>query len=137
MPKAAYSNGLAIWDRIQREEEEDEEECAVCMFVCRWYIFGAGSTMAADKFAYVDLTRAFSEYTKTKDYDKALGEKQSAYEQEREKLVNEVKALEDKMKLLSDKEKNAKKMSLKTRLTPFASLTAPNRQTCARNRMIK
>jgi len=66
MPKAAYSNGLAIWDRIQREEEEDEEECAVCMFVCRWYIFGAGSTMAADKFAYVDLTRAFSEYTKPK-----------------------------------------------------------------------
>jgi len=109
--------------------------CA-CLFVAGIF-FGAGSTMAADKFAYVDLTRAFSEYTKTKDYDKALGEKQSAYEQEREKLVNEVKALEDKMKLLSDKEKNAKKMSLKTRLTPFASLTAPNRQTCARNRMIK
>mgnify|MGYP001767455772 FL=1 len=74
------------------------------------------SAMAADKFAYVDLTRTFSEYSKTKDYDKVLGDKQGVYEQEREKLVNDVKAAEDKMKLLSDKEKEAKKGDLENKI---------------------
>jgi outer membrane protein len=76
----------------------------------------AGSAMAADKFAYVDLTRTFSEYGKTKDYDKSLGDKQGVYEAEREKMVNDVKTAEDKMKLLSDKEKESKKGDLETKI---------------------
>ncbi|HOW42261.1 MAG TPA: OmpH family outer membrane protein [Candidatus Omnitrophota bacterium] len=71
---------------------------------------------AADKFAYVDLTRIFSEYSKTKDYDKALGNKQDAYEKERDKLVNDVKQFQDKMNLLSDKEKEAKKTELENKI---------------------
>ncbi len=75
-----------------------------------------GIAQAADKLAYVDLTRIFGEYNKTKDYDKTLGDKQSSYEQEREKMVNEVKQAEDKMKLLSDKEKEAKKSDLDAKI---------------------
>jgi outer membrane protein len=71
---------------------------------------------AADKFAYVDLTRIFSEYSKTKDYDKALGNKQDVYEKERDKLVNDVKQFQDKMNLLSDKEKEAKKTELENKI---------------------
>ena len=33
---------------------------------------GSGVAQAADKFAYIDLSRTFSEYNKTKDYDKVL-----------------------------------------------------------------
>jgi outer membrane protein len=75
-----------------------------------------GTAHAADKFAYVDLTKIFSEYTKTKDYDKVLGDKQSAYESERDKMVAEVKGFQDKLNLLSDKEKEAKKGDLENKI---------------------
>ncbi|TBR17885.1 OmpH family outer membrane protein, partial [bacterium] len=32
-----------------------------------------GTANAADKFGYVDLSKVFSEYSKTKEYDKTLG----------------------------------------------------------------
>ncbi len=70
---------------------------------------------AADKFAYVDLSRTFSEYGKTKDYDKVLGDKEAKYEAERNKKVDEIKQLQDKMNLLSEKEKQTKKTELDTK----------------------
>lgn len=76
----------------------------------------AGIAQAAEKFAYIDLSRAFSEYNKTKDFDKVLSEKDSAYSQEREKKVNEVKQFQDKMNLLSDKEKETKKVEMETKV---------------------
>jgi len=76
----------------------------------------AGGVFAADKFAYVDLSKIFSEYKKTKDYDKVLGDKEQAYTAEREKKVNEVKALQEKMNLLSEKEKNSKKADLENKV---------------------
>jgi outer membrane protein len=76
----------------------------------------AKAASAAEKFAYVDLTKIFSEYNKTKDYDKVLGDKQSAYEAERNKMVAEVKAFQDKLNLLSDKEKEAKKGDLENKI---------------------
>lgn len=79
-------------------------------------IFLGKAQAAADKFAYVDLSRSFSEYGKTKDYDKSLSDKESAYSQEREKKVNEVKQFQDKMNLLSDKEKEAKKSEMETKV---------------------
>ncbi|OGX41065.1 MAG: hypothetical protein A2984_03345 [Omnitrophica WOR_2 bacterium RIFCSPLOWO2_01_FULL_41_12] len=75
--------------------------------------------LAADKFGYVDLSRIFSEYQKTKDYDKNLQEKTSAYEGEREKKANEVKQLQDKINLLSDKEKEGKKPELEKKIKAF------------------
>ena len=73
-------------------------------------------TEAAEKLAYVDLSRIFSEYAKTKDYDKTLSDKQSVYETERAKRVNEIKQFQDKMNLLSDKEKETKKSELDTKI---------------------
>jgi Skp family chaperone for outer membrane proteins len=86
-------------------------------------IFGlsmlAGVCGAAEKFAYVDLSRAFSEYNKTKDYDKVLSGKETVYSQEREKKVNEIKQFQDKINLMSDKEKESKKGDLETRFKAF------------------
>lgn len=75
-----------------------------------------GVANAAEKFAYVDLTKIFSEYTKTKEFDKVLGDKQTAYEGERDKMVSEIKSFQDKMNLLSDKEKAGKKDDLETKV---------------------
>jgi outer membrane protein len=72
----------------------------------------ASPLFAADKFAYVDLSRLFAEYTKTKDYDKTLTDKEGVYSTEREKKVSEIKQFQDKLNLLSDKEKETKKTDL-------------------------
>ncbi|MBM3245938.1 MAG: OmpH family outer membrane protein [Candidatus Omnitrophica bacterium] len=77
----------------------------------------AGLALAAEKkLAYVDLSRIFSEYSKTKSYDKTLSDKESSYEAERNKKVEEVKQLQDKVNLLSDKEKEAKKPDLDAKI---------------------
>jgi len=68
-----------------------------------------GVALAADKLAYINLSRAFNEYSKTKDYDKALTEKETSYTAERDKKIGELNSLKDKINLLSDKEKEAKK----------------------------
>lgn len=69
-----------------------------------------------EKLAYVDLSRIFSEYQKTKDYDKVLSEKESTFTAERQKKVDEVKGLQDKMNLLNDKEKEGKKPELEDKI---------------------
>ncbi|MDI6605768.1 MAG: OmpH family outer membrane protein [Candidatus Omnitrophota bacterium] len=78
-----------------------------------------GIAQAADKFAYVDLSRVFSEYKKTKDYDKVLSEKEKKYTEERDKKVNEIKQFEDKMNLLSEKNKESKKQELDKKIKDF------------------
>ena len=84
------------------------------LFACG--LFLTGGVFAAEKFAYVDLSRLFSEYGKTKDYDKTLNEKQTAYRAEIDKKTNEVKQYQDKLNLLSDKEKEAKKGEFETKV---------------------
>lgn len=75
-----------------------------------------GVATAADKFAYVDLSKVFNDYKKTKDFDKVLADKESAYEGERNKKVADIKQYQDKMNLLSDKEKEAKRGDLETKI---------------------
>jgi Skp family chaperone for outer membrane proteins len=75
----------------------------------------SGVVFAADKLACIDLSRAFSEYNKTKDYDKKLTDKEKAFVAERDKKVNEFNAFRDKFTLLSDKEKEAKKAEFESK----------------------
>jgi outer membrane protein len=79
----------------------------------------AGSAQAADKFAYLDLSRTFSEYTKTKGYDKTLSAKEKVYTDERDKKVADLKAFQDKLTLLNDKEREAKSAELQSKVKEF------------------
>jgi len=76
----------------------------------------ASGALAAEKLGFVDLTRLFDEYSRTKEYDKVLGDKQKSYESERDKKVNEVKQIQDKMNLLNEKEKETKKADLEEKI---------------------
>ncbi len=82
----------------------------------------AGAAEAAEKFGYVDLGRIFKEYKKTQDYDKTLSTKENSYKSEREKKVNEVKQLQEKFSVLSEKEKAAKKTELETKVRAIEDL---------------
>lgn len=74
---------------------------------------------AADKFGYVDLSRSFSEYNKTKGYDKTLSDKEKSYTDERDKKVADLKAFQDKLNLLNDKEREAKGAELQSKVKSF------------------
>ena len=88
------------------------------------FVLFTASAHAADKFAYVDLAKIFSEYSKTKDYDKTLGDKEKVYTTERDKKINEVKQMQDKMNLLSDKEKEAKAKDLEAKIKSLREFDA-------------
>lgn len=79
-------------------------------------MFFAGPLQAAEKFASLDLARVFNEYSKTKDYDKTLSDKETSYTKELDKKTDDIKQLQDKMNLLSDKEKEAKKPDMESKL---------------------
>ena len=94
----------------------------------------SGSVYAQDKLAYIDLSRAFSEYNKTKDYDKKLTEKENGYVSERDKKVGEFNALRDKFALLSDKDKEAKKGELESKAKTLKDFVTQKKRRFARNK---
>lgn len=71
-------------------------------------LLGGSAFAAGEKLGYVDLSRVFDEYLKTKDFDKSLEAKGAQKQVERDKLVNEVKKLRDEAELLSAKAKDEK-----------------------------
>ena len=74
-----------------------------------------GLAKAEEKLAYIDLSRTFSEYKKTKDYDKQLTDKENIYITERDKKLKEFNELKDKFALLNDKQREAKQSELENK----------------------
>ena len=75
---------------------------AILFFVTSGY----AQTAAGIKIAYVDLSRVFDEYSKTKDYDAALEKKQTEYEQEHRDRLQKIKDAEGKLAILKEEERN-------------------------------
>jgi Skp family chaperone for outer membrane proteins len=92
------------------------------------------SYVYAEKLGYVDLGKLFDEYNKTRDYDKILETKQAAYESERQSKVNEVKQLQEKIDLLSDKEKETKKKELEDKIKALQDFDRERQQDLRRER---
>lgn len=86
----------------------------LALAVCSFFVL-TGFALAADKFASVDLIRVASEYNKFKDYNKTLDDKAKSYESEIDKKINDFKSLQDKISLLSDKEKDSKRPELESK----------------------
>jgi Skp family chaperone for outer membrane proteins len=80
----------------------------IVLFVCVMAV----PAFAAGKMAYVDLSQAFDQYEKTRDYDDDLSAVQEEKEKDLEQVASEIKGLEDKMSLLSEKEKTNKQNEL-------------------------
>lgn len=72
--------------------------------------------MAQEKYASVDVMRIASEYSKAKDYNKDLDQKAQGYESEIEKKLNEIKQIQEKINLASEKDKDAKKTELENKV---------------------
>lgn len=68
------------------------------------------------KIGYINLSKVFDEYNKTKDQDKILEEKGKTKEAERDKIVAEIKKMKDEMELLSDNAKQKKQDQIDEKL---------------------
>ena len=66
----------------------------------------AASAQAKDmKYAFVDLSRVFDNYQKTKDADVVLQKDSQAFQKERDKMVEKVRDAQGKLALLKESEK--------------------------------
>jgi Skp family chaperone for outer membrane proteins len=101
-----------------RETKMKNKAVVLVMAIIGLVLF-AGSALAADKLGYIDLSRTFSEYSKTKGYDKTLSDKEKVYTDERDKKVADLKAFQDKLSLLNDKEREAKGVELAAKVKEF------------------
>jgi len=73
------------------------------------FLFGITPTFAEDKvkIGYVDLSRLFDEYYKTKEYDKVLEGEHKVYEQESKAKIEEIREAQGKLALLKEDQKKA------------------------------
>lgn len=70
------------------------------------------SCFAENRICSVDLVRVFDEYKKRGDFDKELESKGKEEEAHRDKLIEDLKEIRDKMVVVSDKEKEKKQKEL-------------------------
>lgn len=73
------------------------------------FLFGRTPAFAEDKtrIGYVDLSRLFDEYYKTKEYDKVLEGEHKAYEQEGKVKIEKIREAQGKLALLKEDQKKA------------------------------
>ena len=78
-------------------------------------MFGITPTFAEDKtkIGYVDLSRLFDKYYKTKEYDKVLEGEHKLYEQEGKAKIEKIREAQGKLALLKEDQKKLLKMRLK------------------------
>ncbi|MDD5246532.1 MAG: OmpH family outer membrane protein [Candidatus Omnitrophica bacterium] len=74
---------------------------------------------AAEKFGYVSIERVGDAYLKAKEYMKVLEGKEAAYTKEIDKKRDEIKAFQDKINMLSEKERDAKSAELEAKIKTF------------------
>jgi len=70
-----------------------------------FFLVSVNYIQAEEKVGFVDLSRVFDGYQKTKDYDVKLDKKQKVKEKDRDKKIKEIKDLQNKISLLNDKER--------------------------------
>ena len=76
-------------------------------------IMTAGAYAAnGDKIGYVDLSRLFDEYHKTKEYDKVLEGKHSELEKTGKEKVEQIKESEGRLALLKEDQKETLKSEI-------------------------
>ncbi len=77
---------------------------------------GIASAQTDVKIGYVDLSRAFDEYKKTKDFDKALEKKGDTKQTQREKVVKDIRKMRDELELLNEKARMKKEGDIEAKI---------------------
>lgn len=86
------------------------------------------------KIGYVDLLKVFGEYEKTQESEAVLEKKAEGKNEERDKLVAEIKKLQDELELLSETEKEKKQDDLEEKLKGLRDFDRATREELNRER---
>lgn len=89
---------------------------------------------AGEKVAYMDLTKVFDTYNKTKDLDKQLEAKVNSKQSERDKMVTEIKKLKDEMELMSDKGKESKETAINEKIKKLRNFDRDTQESLKKER---
>ncbi|MDP2912061.1 MAG: OmpH family outer membrane protein [Candidatus Omnitrophota bacterium] len=68
------------------------------------------------KIGYIDLSRSFDEYQKTKDFDKELEKKGDMKQGEREKLVQDIRKMREELELLNKNAREKKEADIEAKI---------------------
>lgn len=108
---------------------------AVAMFlIFVSFLIGNTAFAAEQKMGYLDLSKVFDDYTKTKDLDKQLEKKQEAKQAERNKLVAEIKKLKDELELTSEKSKETKQATIDEKIKKLSDFDRDTRDSLRKER---
>jgi len=76
------------------------------------FISSLAFAQAEQKIGYVNLSKAFDEYQKTKDFDKSLEKKGDIKQEQREQLVKDIRKMRNELDLLNKKVKAEKEKDI-------------------------
>jgi len=68
------------------------------------------------KLGYIDLSRSFDEYQKTKDFDKELESKGDMKQQAREKVVQEIRKMKEELELMNKTAREKKEADIEAKI---------------------
>ncbi|MCX5692957.1 MAG: OmpH family outer membrane protein [Candidatus Omnitrophica bacterium] len=83
------------------------------------FLFLAAGNIFAEpqgKIGYIDLSRSFDEYQKTKDFDKELEGKGDMKQQEREKLVQDIRKMRGELELMNKNAREKKETDIESKI---------------------
>lgn len=87
-----------------------------------------------DKIGFVDLSRLFDEYHKTKAYDKTLEAKQKEFEGERNKKIEKIRESQGKLALLTEDKKATLEKDIETMKTALLEYDQQQKQDLTKER---
>src|SRR3989338_11046679 len=79
-------------------------------------VAGTVFAQSEEKIGLVDLSKAFDEYQKTKDFDKALEGKGDIKQQDREKMVKEIREMRDELELLNESARAKREQDIEAKI---------------------
>ena len=86
------------------------------------------------KIAVVNLEKLFRDYEKTKASDAQLEQLSNAKQQEREKLVNEIKGMRDELALLNDKSRSERQQQIEKKMRELTEFDQQVKESLSKQR---
>jgi outer membrane protein len=98
-------------------------------------IVSTGISMAADlKIAYVDLSKVFDGYQKTKEFDAVLQSEGEQFQKERDAMVQKIQDAQSKLALMSDAQKTSMQADIEKQKNDVVAYDKEKRTELAKKR---
>ena len=80
------------------------------------FLFSGLASAQENKVGFVDLSKSFDEYQKTKDFDKELEKKGDMKQEEREKLVQDIRKMRGELELMNKSARDKKETDIEAKI---------------------